>query len=56
MNAKKRKRVVLNRIRYNNSWGWRYDKFTRAVVAAHERFSAKVEEVYAKARQEREQA
>jgi hypothetical protein len=56
MSARKRKRIVLEQIRYNNSWGWRFEKFTRSVVAASRLFSAEVEEVYAKARQEREQS
>jgi hypothetical protein len=56
MSARKRKRIVLKQIRYNNSWNWRFEKFTRSVVAVSRLFSAKVEEVYAKARQERVQA
>ncbi len=56
MKARKRKRIIQKQICYNNSWNWSFDKFTRAVVAASSRMSAKMAEVYAKARQERGEA
>jgi hypothetical protein len=51
-----RKRIVQRQIRYNNSWNWSFDKFVRAVVTASNKMSAKMAEVYAKARQERGEA
>jgi hypothetical protein len=56
MKARKRKRIIQRKIRYNNGWGWSFDKFVRAVVTATNRMSAKMAEVYAKARQERGEA
>jgi hypothetical protein len=52
--ARKRKRIIQKQIRYNNSWNWSFDKFVRAVVTASSRMSAKMAEVYAKARSTRE--
>lgn len=54
MKARKRKRIIQKQIRYNNSWNWSFDKFVRAVVTASNRMSAKMAEVYAKARSTRE--
>ena len=54
MKARKRKRIVQKQIRYNNSWNWSFDKFVRAVVTASSHMSAKMAEVYAKARSTRE--
>jgi hypothetical protein len=51
--ARKRKRIIQRKIRYNNVWSWSFDKFVRAVVTATNKMSAKMAEVYAKARQER---
>ena len=56
MKARKRKRIIQKQIRYNNGWSWSFDKFVRAVVTATNKMSAKMAEVYAKARQERGEA
>jgi hypothetical protein len=54
--ARKRKRAVQARICHNKRWGWGVDKVVNAVATACSRFSVKMAEVYAKARQERMEA
>ena len=56
MKARKRKRIIQRKIRYNNGWNWSFDKFVRAVVRVSNRMSKAMAEVYAKARQERGEA
>ncbi len=53
--VRKRRKLVQAHIRRNNAWNWSFDRFVRAVVAASNRMSKAMAEVYAKAREERAQ-
>ena len=45
---RKRRKAVQVAVRRNNSWGWSFDKFVRAVVTASNKMSKAMEEAYAK--------
>ena len=51
MNLRQRRRAVQASIARNNAWDWSFDRFIRAVVAAHNRMSKALEEAYARARE-----
>ena len=48
--ARKRRKAAQAAVRHNNSWGWSFDKFVRAVVTATNKMSKAMEEAYAKSR------
>jgi hypothetical protein len=49
---RKRRKAVQVAVRRNNSWGWSFDKFVRAVVTASNKMSKAMQEAYAKSRAE----
>lgn len=49
---RKRRKAMQAAIKYNNSWGWAFDKFVRAVVTVSNKMSKAMAEVYAKAREQ----
>lgn len=54
--ARKRKRLIYARVAHNNAWNWSFDRFVRAVVAAHNKMAKVLEETYAKAREKHDHA
>ena len=53
---RKRRKQVQAAISRNNAWNWSFDRFVRAVVAAHNKMAKAMEEVYTKARESRDHA
>ena len=53
---RKRRWEVQAAIKRNNSWGWSFDKFVRAVVTASNKMSKAMEQAYAKSREQHDHA
>ncbi len=53
---RKRRKQVQQSIRHNNAWNWSFNKFVRAVCAAHNKMAKAMEQVYAKAREQYDHA
>lgn len=56
ISVRKRRKLTQVSIAHNNAWNWSFDRFIRAVVAAHNRMSKVLEETYAKARERHDHA
>jgi hypothetical protein len=49
---RKRRWAIQAAIKHNNSWGWSFDKFVRAVVTVSNKMSKAMEQAYAKSREQ----
>jgi hypothetical protein len=54
MKIKKHRKYTLARMRYNNVYKWRIEKFIRKIAEAFIPLSKALEQAYAKARNERQ--
>ena len=54
MSARQQRKRTQAKVRHNNAWNWRFDRFVRAVVAAHTPLAKAFESAYERSRNERD--